>query len=81
MQQIFDFMKTLDVRPLLPNIQCPTLVIHFSGDLAVPVRMGRDMAEAIPNAEFLEAITAQLDQTQDALRLKAVNRPLTFALS
>ncbi|GAA3876790.1 hypothetical protein [Celeribacter arenosi] len=33
-----------------------------------------------PIEEFLEAITAQLDQTQDALRLKAVNRPLTFAL-
>ncbi|MCH8167370.1 MAG: hypothetical protein IIC03_05510 [Proteobacteria bacterium] len=33
-----------------------------------------------PIEEFLEAITAQLDKTQDALRLKAVNRPLTFAL-
>lgn len=33
-----------------------------------------------PIEEFLEAITSQLDQTQDALRLKAVNRPLTFAL-
>jgi hypothetical protein len=30
--------------------------------------------------DFLEAITAQLDQTQDALRLKAVNRPLTYAI-
>ncbi len=33
-----------------------------------------------PIEEFLESITAQLDRTQDALRLKAVNRPLTFAL-
>jgi hypothetical protein len=33
-----------------------------------------------PIEEFLEAITAQLDKTQDALRLKSVNRPLTFAL-
>ena len=30
--------------------------------------------------DFLEAITAQLDRTQDALRLKAVNRPLTYAI-
>jgi hypothetical protein len=30
--------------------------------------------------EFLEAITSQLDRTQDALRLKAVNRPLTYAI-
>ncbi len=33
-----------------------------------------------PIEEFLEAVTAQLDKTQDALRLKAINRPLTFAL-
>jgi hypothetical protein len=33
-----------------------------------------------PLEDFLEAITSQLDKTQDALRLKAVNRPLTFAL-
>ena len=34
-------MKTLDVRPILNKIQCPTLVIHFTGDLAkYTVRMG-----------------------------------------
>ena len=38
------------------------------------------MTAAAPIEDFLEAITAQLDKTQDALRLKAVNRPLTFAL-
>lgn len=30
--------------------------------------------------DFLEAITSQLDRTQDLLRLKAVNRPLTYAI-
>ena len=35
---------------------------------------------SLPIEDFLEAVTAQLDKTQDALRLKAVNRPLTFAL-
>lgn len=30
--------------------------------------------------DFLEAITSQLDRTQDSLRLKAVNRPLTYAI-
>jgi hypothetical protein len=30
--------------------------------------------------DFLEAIAAQLDRTQDALRLKAAVRPLTYAL-
>ncbi|MFT5655972.1 MAG: pimeloyl-ACP methyl ester carboxylesterase, partial [Arenicella sp.] len=42
------------VREILPKIKCPTLVIHFAGDMAVPVRLGRAMADAIPNAEFLE---------------------------
>jgi hypothetical protein len=30
--------------------------------------------------DFIHAITSQLDRVQDALRLKAVNRPLTYAL-
>lgn len=33
-----------------------------------------------PVEDFLQAITSQLDRTQDALRLKAVNRPLTYAI-
>ena len=33
-----------------------------------------------PVEDFLEAITNQLDRTQDSLRLKAVNRPLTYAI-
>ena len=52
--QIVEYMKTLDVRMMLPAIECPTLVIHFSGDLAVPLRMGRYLADHIPNSEFLE---------------------------
>jgi hypothetical protein len=30
--------------------------------------------------DFINAITSQLDRVQDALRIKAVNRPLTYAL-
>lgn len=30
--------------------------------------------------EFISSITTQLDRVQDALRIKAVNRPLTYAL-
>lgn len=30
--------------------------------------------------EFINSITTQLDRVQDALRIKAVNRPLTYAL-
>ena len=47
-------MKKLDVRKMLPKVQCPTLILHFSGDLAVPVRMGRYLADKIPNSHFME---------------------------
>jgi len=36
--------------------------------------------QSFPVEEFIDAITSQLDRVQDALRLKAVNRPLTYAL-
>jgi len=54
MKQIVSYMKTLDVRPLLEKVTCPTLIIHFTGDLAVPIRMGRYLHSAIAGSEFLE---------------------------
>ena len=53
-RQIVDMMIGTDVRPLLPEIRVPALVVHFTGDLAVPIRLGRYLAEHLPNAEFLE---------------------------
>jgi pimeloyl-ACP methyl ester carboxylesterase len=53
-KQIIEYMKDVDVRDMLPKIECPTLVLHFSGDMAIPVRLGRAMADAIPNSVFLE---------------------------
>jgi len=39
------------------------------------------MAESFFNVEdFIQSILVQLDRVQDALRMKAVNRPLTYAL-
>jgi len=43
----------LDVRPILPTITAPTLVVHARGDL-VPVQFGRYLADHIPGARFLE---------------------------
>ena len=39
---------------VLPAIRVPTLVLHRSGDLVVPVRQGRKLAEGIPRARFIE---------------------------
>ena len=44
----------IDVRPILPTIRVPTLVLHRSGDLQVPVKAGRTLASQIPDAKFIE---------------------------
>lgn len=44
----------LDVRSALPQIQAPTLVLHRRDDQAAPVRLGKELAEGIPAAEFVE---------------------------
>lgn len=43
-----------DVREVLPSVQCPTLVLHRTGDLDCPVEGGRYIAERIPGARFVE---------------------------
>ena len=43
----------IDVRPILPTITAPTLVIHARDDL-VPVQGGRYLADNIPGARYLE---------------------------
>src|SRR5699024_6741530 len=44
----------VDVRPLLPALEVPTLVVHRAGDQAVPVAAGRYLAERIQGARYLE---------------------------
>src|SRR5258705_3086770 len=44
----------IDVRAILPNVQAPTLVLHRKGDASIPVELGRNLAEQIPNAKFIE---------------------------
>jgi pimeloyl-ACP methyl ester carboxylesterase len=43
-----------DVRALLPSVQCPTLVLHRTGDLDADVDEGRYLAAHIPGARFVE---------------------------
>jgi class 3 adenylate cyclase len=44
----------LDIRPVLPTIQAPTLVLHRTGDPVENVEAGRDFAARIPGAAFVE---------------------------
>ena len=43
----------LDVRALLPLVRSPALVVHRRDDRAVPFRLGREVAAAIPGATFV----------------------------
>lgn len=43
----------LDVRALLPAVQCPTLVLHAEHDASVPIESGRTLAAAIAGARFV----------------------------
>src|SRR5438270_10330358 len=44
----------IDISGILPAVRVPTLVIHRTGDKAVSVEGGRDMAANIPGARLLE---------------------------
>jgi pimeloyl-ACP methyl ester carboxylesterase/DNA-binding winged helix-turn-helix (wHTH) protein len=48
----------IDVRPLLPQVQAPTLVIHCDRDHAVRAEEGRRLAAAIPNARYVSLPSA-----------------------
>ena len=43
----------IDVTALLPQVRCPTLVLHSRNDVRVPIAEGRLMASAIPGAQFV----------------------------
>ena len=44
----------IDIRPILPTVQVPTLVLHRRLDARVPIELGRELAARIPNAKFIE---------------------------
>jgi pimeloyl-ACP methyl ester carboxylesterase len=51
---VLRMVHDLDVRHVLPAIQCPTLILHRSGDPITSVQHGRYLAEHLPGARFVE---------------------------
>ncbi len=49
---IFRARVGLDVRGLLAQVRCPTLVLHSDGDAMVPIELGRTLAAHIDGARF-----------------------------
>jgi pimeloyl-ACP methyl ester carboxylesterase/DNA-binding winged helix-turn-helix (wHTH) protein len=47
-------MGKIDVLDLLPEVKCPTLVLHSRHDSVIPIKEGRLIASRIPGAKFVE---------------------------
>ena len=54
MVAVLKMIQAIDVRSILPTISVPTLVVHCTGDRAVPVEDGRYLADHIPGARCIE---------------------------
>jgi pimeloyl-ACP methyl ester carboxylesterase len=44
----------IDVSSILPTVRVPTLVLHRTTDLQVPVELGQGLAASIPGAKYIE---------------------------
>ena len=53
-RRVFEVNGDMDLRPILPTIRVPTLVIHRTGDRAIDVRHSRYIADHVPGARLLE---------------------------
>jgi class 3 adenylate cyclase/alpha-beta hydrolase superfamily lysophospholipase len=52
--QLVASYNLIDIRPALPLVQAPTLVLHRTDDRMVPVVLGRELAEGIPDSRMVE---------------------------
>lgn len=50
---LLELVYRLDVRAHLPLVNRPAMVVHRRDDRAVPYRLGREVAAAIPGATFI----------------------------
>jgi class 3 adenylate cyclase/pimeloyl-ACP methyl ester carboxylesterase len=55
-----EFYATVDVRPFLPRVKAPTLILHRRGDRNAPISAGRAAAALIPDARFV-ALEGDID--------------------
>jgi class 3 adenylate cyclase len=47
-------LAEMDVRALLPTVRIPTLVLHHTDDPVIPPAWGKDVADRIPGAKWVE---------------------------
>jgi class 3 adenylate cyclase len=51
---MFPLVSEMNVRAVLPTVRVPTLVLHHTDDAMVPPAMGKDVADHIPGAKYVE---------------------------
>jgi class 3 adenylate cyclase len=47
-------LDDMDVRALLPTVRVPTLVLHHTDDVMIPPELGKDIADRVPDAKYVE---------------------------
>jgi class 3 adenylate cyclase len=72
-------MAEVDVRPVLPLVQAPTLILHRQGFELVPIEQGRYLAEHITGARLIQLPGSDVDLTWETpeLALDAIQAFLT----
>lgn len=77
--QIIRRNADIDVRPLLPSIDTPALVLHSSGDPLCPPPLGRYIADQLPRGRYREhdADYHLPWRGEDAWFLEVIERHLT----
>jgi pimeloyl-ACP methyl ester carboxylesterase/DNA-binding CsgD family transcriptional regulator len=50
---LLELIYRLDVRDELARVRAPAVVVHRRGDRAIPYRLGRELAAALPDATFV----------------------------
>ena len=58
MQKIIEVAAQIDVRGELAKVQAPTLVCHAKADGNAPLEAGRQVADGIKDARFVELDSA-----------------------
>jgi pimeloyl-ACP methyl ester carboxylesterase/DNA-binding SARP family transcriptional activator len=52
--ELIAMLDDIDVRPILPRVAVPTLVLHRRDDPVIPIARAREVADLIPHARFVE---------------------------
>jgi class 3 adenylate cyclase/pimeloyl-ACP methyl ester carboxylesterase len=51
---MMSLLAEMDVRALLPTVRVPTLVLHHTDDPVIPPEWGKDLADRISGAKYVE---------------------------